>query len=259
MLNITRTFAVAAFAAGAALGTSAMAQQVGGTDDKGGSVVITAKYGGDKKPARKALDVSSDPYCVNFYKGKDGGGPLNEKWVWSKDETSIANVFVSVSKGLEGKKFAAPDKPAVIDQVGCMYSPHVLGVVVGQKLKITNSDSTLHNVHGLPKINTEWNIGQPVKGMANDFVLGKVEEGILVKCDVHAWMNSYVHVVAHPFFAVTGDDGTCTIKGLPAGEYELTVWHEFKTFVPDNATIKVTVKEGEAAKATVTYAPKKAG
>ena len=239
-------------------GQPASAQQVGGTDDKGGIVVLTARYGGEKKPERKEINVGADPFCRQVYQAKNMVGPLNEKWVWGKNNT-LANVFVKVEKGLGDRQFTPPKKAVRVEQVECVYVPHVVGAMTNQNLSVVNRDQTLHslNAAGLAWIGP--GVGQPVAGMEITYPLPKREDVLFLKCDVHAWMNSYVHVVAHPFFAVTGDDGTCTIKGLPAGEYELTVWHEFKTFVPDNATIKVTVKEGEAAKATVTYAPKKAG
>ena len=170
-------------------------------------------------------------------------------------------MFVWVSKGLEGKKFDVPAEPVVIDQVGCMYTPHVAGVMVGQVLKVKNSDSTLHNVHIIPDTqntgNPEQNIGQPGKGMFNDIKFKNPEAGIYIKCDVHAWMNCYVHAVPHPFFAVSDEKGNFTIKGLPPGEYEISTWHEFKLFQPDKDVIKVTVKEGETSKVEVTYAPKR--
>ncbi len=222
---------------------------------KGGSITGTVKFSG-KKIQPKPIIMQGDPFCAKYYAGKKA--PLKERWKWGKNDT-LQNVFVTVVKGLEGKKFDPPKEAHLIDQVGCMYIPHVSGAVLGQKINIRNSDNTLHNVHGLPRVNKEFNIGQPVKGMVHDASkdLTKVEEGVFIKCDVHAWMSTYLHVVAHPYFAVTQEDGTFKIEGLPAGEYEIKFWHEFRRFAPDNATLKVKVEDGKEAKVTVTYSPTK--
>jgi plastocyanin len=239
-----------------ALTAPAMADQsTGGTDDKGGSISGVVKFEGEKKE-RKALEMTTDPYCVKQHKEP----VLSERWIFGKDD-GLANVLVQVVKGpgVDGKKFTAPAKAHVVDQVGCMYTPHVSAIVLGQKVEFKNSDATLHNVHVMPKINKEENIGQPAKNMVTAVNFTKLEDAIFTKCDVHAWMNCYVHVLPHPYFAVTDKDGKFTIKGLPAGEYELKVWHEVKAFQAKEATIKATVKDGEAATANIVVSPKTAG
>lgn len=245
-----------AAAAGLALGGTALAADpsVGGTEDKGGTIAGLIKYEGKTKD-RAEIAMNTDPYCVKYYQGKSPA--LEEKFIWSKDGTALKNTFIWVSGGLEGKKFPAPKAPFVIDQQGCMYSPHVGGIVLGQELQLKNSDATLHNLHALPKLNEEFNVGQPAPGMVHKVTFAKVEEAILIKCDVHAWMNSYVHVVPHPFFAVSDDSGKFTIKGLPDGEYEVKTWHEFKVFAPDKDVVKVTIKDGNTVDVSVLYAPKK--
>jgi len=246
----------------AALGIAAFAftapamadQSTGGTEDKGGSVTGVIKFVGEKKP-RAVLQMNTDPYCAKAHKED----VLSERWVFGKAD-GLANVVVQVVKGpgVDGKKFNAPNTPIIVDQVGCMYIPHVSVAMLGQKVQYKNSDATLHNVHVMPKINKEQNIGQPAKGMITDVELTKLEEAIFVKCDVHAWMTNYVHVVDHPYFAVTDGEGSFTIKGLPAGDYELKVWHEVRAFVvQDEATLKVSVKDGEATKAALEVGPKK--
>lgn len=107
-----------------------------------------------------------------------------------------------------------------------MYKPHVIGVMAGQGIEIKNDDATNHNIHPLPKINQEWNESQPPKGDPKTKSFAREEVMIPVKCNVHPWMRAYIGVVSHPFFAVTGEDGTYTIKGLPAGTYTLEVWQE---------------------------------
>lgn len=228
---------------------------VGGTDDKGGSITGVTKFVGEKKP-RKALEMASDAYCLKAHKEP----VLSERWVFGKDD-GLANVLVYVVKGpgVDGKKFTAPSTPVLIDQVGCMYVPHVTACMAGQKVQLRNSDSTLHNLHGLPKTNDtgnkEFNVGQPAKGMVHTESF-KPELGLFVKCDVHAWMSSYVNVMTNPYFAVTDKDGNFTIKGLPAGDYELKVWHEVKAFQPTEEVIKVTVKDEGATKAEIVISPK---
>lgn len=248
---IKRTLTVLAAAVLAA--PAAADLSVGGVGgDKGGAIKGIVKFdGGDKgEVPGPILNMGADPYCAKAHKE-----PVRkELWVFGKNHT-LANVFVQVVKGLEGKQFDPPQKPHLIDQVGCVYTPHVSGVMVGQELHIKNSDSTLHNVHGLPRINQEWNIGQPVKGMIDKRKFPRAEDNIYIKCDVHAWMNCRLFVVEHPYYAVTQENGTFEIKGLPPGTYTIKFTHEFRRFQPDRETIEVTVEEGKAADVSVTYKP----
>ena len=148
------------------------------------------------------------------------------------------NVFVWVSAGLPaGQTYPAPKDPAVIDQNGCHYVPHVVGVMVGQPLKILNSDGTLHNVHGMPKKNPQFNFAMPKFVKQKETTFATPETMIAVKCDVHPWMAGTVFVLDNPFFAVTGPDGTFTIPGLPPGDYSVDAWHE--KFGTQNAKAKV--------------------
>jgi plastocyanin len=140
---------------------------------------------------------------------------------------TVGNILVWVSKGLPaGKSYPVPSTPVVIDQNGCQYKPHVMGIMVGQTYRILNSDGILHNIHTLPKINAAFNRGQPatVKEMTTTFP--KPENMFQVKCDVHPWMSAYMAVFTHPFFSATGPDGKFTISGLDPGTYEITAWHE---------------------------------
>jgi plastocyanin len=153
-----------------------------------------------------------------------------------------------VKSGVTGS-YPVPTEPAMIDQNGCNYTPHVVGVQTGQPLKIKNSDDTLHNIHPRPTVNAEFNIGQPRKGMESTKTFDKKEVMFPVGCDVHPWMRAYISVNDNPFYAVTKEDGTFEIKGLPAGDYEIEAYHEkLKTM-----SQKVSVKAGESAKADFAF------
>lgn len=227
---------------------------VGGVDKPGGTIKGTIKFDG-RQAKRKTIRMSADAYCDGAHKSNKA---LNERYVFGENNT-LVNVFVWVSKWPKGSTLPVPDadKRPKVDQLGCIYVPHVSGVAVNQEIDIVNSDNTLHNVKMNSSNNGSFNEGMPVKGMVLTKKFGKPEAGIPLKCDVHPWMGAYLHVVEHPFFATSGQDGTFEIRGLPAGDYELSVWHEFDKFAPDQTTIKVSVKEGDTQEVTVTYGPKK--
>jgi plastocyanin len=186
------------------------------------TITGTVTFAG-KAPALKPLDMAAEAVCHK----KHGGKPApNEALVLGTGNT-MGNIMVWVSKGLPaGKTYPAPKTPVVLDQDGCVYKPHVTGIMVGQTYRILNSDGILHNIHTLPKVNPAFNRGQPatVKEMTTTFP--KPEAMLEVKCDVHPWMQAFIGVFTHPFFAVTKPDGKFTISGLDAGTYEITVWHE---------------------------------
>ena len=187
--------------------------------------------------------------------------PLSEQWVFGKNGNSdiLQNVLVYVSKGVEEKTFEAPKDPVVLDQVGCVYTPHVVAVMTGQTLEVRNSDATLHNVMTMPppKRNKEFNIGMSVKGGKVRKVFNSPEFNIRLMCMLHPWMKAYVHVLPHPFFAVTRADGTFTLKGLPPGEYEISVRHESSSFEAEPSVAKIKVEAGETRTADFTYRKKK--
>jgi plastocyanin len=174
--------------------------------------------GAAPKPA--ALRMDSDPNC------KTDGPPPAEEGLVVGEGGAIKNVFVYVKDGLGNLGFPVPSTPVVLDQKGCHYIPHVFGVQAGQGVDVLNSDPTLHNVHAVPKANQEFNTGQPLAGMRHTHTFSTREVMIPFKCDVHPWMHAYVGVLDHPFFAVTGADGTFTIKGLPPGTYTIEAWQE---------------------------------
>jgi hypothetical protein len=131
-----------------------------------------------------------------------------------------------------------------------MYNPHVFGIQVGQALEIQNSDATLHNVHAQPVTNESFNVGQPNQGMKTEKKFTKAEMPVKFKCDVHSWMHCFAGVFTHPFFAVTGDDGSFKISGLPAGSYTIVAWQEK---YGESAPQKVDIKDGEAKSLTFAF------
>lgn len=172
-------------------------------------------------PAASVIQMGADPNCARLHPGA-----VSTDRVVVGDDGGLKNVFVYIKEGLEGHRFDIPEEAVLLDQQGCVYAPHVLGVRAGQTLTIMNSDDTLHNVHAFPELNDEFNIGQPVKGMKTNKTLPIPEIMIPFRCDVHKWMASYVGVVDHPFFATTDIDGAFTIPGLPSGDYVVEAWHE---------------------------------
>ena len=194
-------------------------------------------------PKPRPVNMGTDPVCA-----KVGGGVTSERLLVGAGG-GLQNVFVYVKEGLGNRKFPVPTTPVTLDQKACRYVPHVFGIQVGQPWRVTNSDDTLHNVHTLPKQNVETNFSQPKKTPAVTKTFTKVEIGVPVRCDVHGWMNGWVGVVDHPFFAVSGADGSFTIKGLPAGSYTLEAWHE----VLGTQTQKVTVDAKGTGSATFSF------
>ena len=169
-------------------------------------------------PTMQIIRMTSDPLCMTE-------GATSEVLIVGPDN-GLVNAFVYVKDGLGDRTFQAPKTPVVLDQVGCRYTPHVFGVQIGQPVRILNSDNTLHNVNARTKVNDEFNFAQLRAGVENIVTFTAPEIMVPFRCDVHGWMNSYAGVVPHPFFTVTGDDGTFEIKGLPEGTYTLEAWHE---------------------------------
>jgi len=199
---------------------------------KGASISGQVKVKGDVKK-RKKIKMDADPKCAALH----SDAPMMDDVVVDA-EGNVQWAFVYVKKGAEGKKPEAV-APAVINQTGCRYEPHVLGIVVGQDLIIKNSDDLLHNIHALPFTNKEFNFGQPTKGLEEKKQFTAQEVMVKVKCDVHPWMSAWIGVVDHGFFAVTGADGKYAIPGgLPDGKYTVEVWHEGYKSVASDVDVK---------------------
>jgi plastocyanin len=175
----------------------------------------TVTFGG-AVPKPQKIDMSQDPACK--------GSNMSETIV--ADSGKLANVFVYVKDGLGDRTFDVPKESVTLDQKGCQYHPHVLGVMTGQNIEIKNDDPTTHNIHPTPKDNREWNESQPPKAAALEKSFAREEIMLPVKCNQHPWMKMYMSVVKSPFFAVTGADGKYEIKGLPPGDYTLTFVQE---------------------------------
>ena len=184
------------------------------------------------KPHRPQISMAQDPECAREAQGKaiypqDGLVNAND---------TLPNVFVYVKSGAQGH-FATPRQAVELDQKGCTYVPHVLGIMVGQPLKVVNSDFTTHNIHVMPKDNPQWNQSQPPGGAPFYKKFAHPEIMVPVHCNEHPWMKAYIGVVTNPFYAVTGKDGTFTLKGLPAGEYTIEAWTA--TFGTQQMTVTV--------------------
>jgi hypothetical protein len=185
-----------------------------------GSISGTIRYTG-KRTHPTIIDMSEDPACVEAHRGK----AVDESLLVSPNG-ALANAFVYVKKGLEGKRFEIPSTPVTIDQNGCWFRPRVLGIQTNQILQVTNSDPVTHNIHPMGQINREWNHSQGAgdEPLVRKFI--KPEIMIPVKCNIHHWMHAYIGVVDNPYFAVSKPDGSFTIAGLPPGTYTIGLWHE---------------------------------
>jgi len=186
-----------------------------------GSITGTIVFEG-RAPKMPAIQMAANPECETVHTE-----PVLRQMLVLDDDQHMANVLVSVVSGLpEGVDYPVPTEPFVMSQEGCIYKPRVFGLRAGQELKFTNPDKFLHNVHALPKVNNEFNRSMNSQRTEITTTFKKPEPVFDIKCDVHAWMQSYCTVFDHPYFAVTASDGTFTIEGLPAGEYEIEAWHE---------------------------------
>lgn len=214
MRKLAITIALGAAAVGLVAARAAREVQGGAT------VTGHTKFTG-AKPANAKIDMSEEAECKKKYPT----APTAETVEGSAG--ALANVFVYVKSGLPaGASYPTPSTPVVIDQNGCRYHPHVLGIQVGQNLEIRNSDPILHNIKAKPTKNRPFNISQPTAGMKTNRTFSVPEVMIPLECNVHGWMNAFLGVLPHPFFAVSANDGTFSIKGLPAGTYVVEAWHE---------------------------------
>lgn len=174
-----------------------------------------------KRPAPIKIDMDEDPQCAKLHKN-----PVYDDRVAVGPGGGLANVFIYIKSGLEGKHFRPPEQVAAIDQHGCWFQPRVLGIETGQMLDVTNSDPVTHNIHPRAHVNREWNQSQSpgAAPLARRFI--RPEIMIRVKCNIHGWMKAWIGVVDHPYFAVTGKDGAFEIGNVPPGAYTVAAWQE---------------------------------
>jgi hypothetical protein len=195
-------------------------------------------------PVMTEIANINDPKCHTMH----GDKPLKSDRVLCGENGGLQNVFITITNPPAGD-YPTPEKPVILDQVGCMYSPHVVGIQVNQDLEVRNSDPTMHNVHRIARKNGQDNKMQMPKGKPIMAKFTEVEDRMRYKCDIHPWMMSYVFVKDHPFFAVTDENGQFQIAGLPSGEYEVKAWHEHYK----EQTGKVTIDANGAGSIAFSY------
>jgi plastocyanin len=250
MTHISRFVLVALLASSVACGGSSKQETPKGPAGKtvdaatAGSLSGTVKFEGTA-PAPQPIRLSRD--CV----ASSAPNPVSDAVLIGADG-ALRNAFIYVKDGLDpAYTFDAPTAPVQLAQKGCIYTPRVLGIRVGQTLEVVNQDPTLHNVHALPMTNEEFNKSQPLQNVAMKHVFTAPEVMVRFKCDVHAWMAAYVGVLPHPYFAVSDDAGHFEIKNLPPGKYTIEAWHE----VFGRRTAEVTVGDKQAQTVAFTFTP----
>jgi hypothetical protein len=215
--------------------------EAGGAQGGRGTIKGHVKLTG-KLPGNPVIRMAADPMCARMNAGKR----VIQMIVAASIDGSLANTFVH----LEGTfpQTPVPSTPVTIDQSGCVYSPRVVGVRIGQVLQLKNSDALLHNVHGISAHDNTFNVGQPMAGMVFQYKPKAEDIMLRLKCDIHSWMYAYAGVVPHPYFAVSDDKGTFQIDNVPAGTHKILTWHE--RYGALTQTVKVTA----GATATVEFA-----
>jgi hypothetical protein len=190
-----------------------------------------------KRVPHKKVDMDEDPACAKLHKE-----PVYDNTVEVGKKDGVANAFVYIKAGLEGKKFEPPADPVVIDQHGCWFEPRVIGMQTGQALKAVNSDPVTHNIHPRAKVNREWNQNQPEGAEPAVRKFNFPEVMIRVKCNIHAWMKAWIGVVDNPYFAVTGADGSFVFRNVPPGVYTIEAWQEDLGTKEQQVTVLVSGK-----------------
>ena len=227
-------------------GSAASAAVNGGTHSAGAAAVTgKVKFDGPL-PASQPIRMQSDPACA-----KEHAQPAHSEEIVAGKDGTLENVIVFVSQGLDNRTFEAPQSPVVMQQKGCMYEPHVVALRAGQTLRVINADNTTHNIHPMPANNREWNKAQ-MPGQPVEDTFGREEISIPVKCNIHPWMRSYIAVFKHPYFSVTGKNGTFDLANLPPGDYTIEAWHEKLGTV----TQHVKVGPGESKSLEFVFKPK---
>lgn len=208
-------------------------------------------------PARKAVSMS-EPNCKREAANVLKGEILDSRLIVTPEAGGngfvVQDAFVWISKGLEGRIFARPEMSVILDQRGCIFTPHVLGVFAWQELTIRNSDPLAHNTsNAVSKANKRFNVTLGSAGATESRRFGSPEIGMRLACDVHPWMDAYLHVVSNPYFFVTGADGRFALGGktgaftLPVGSYVLSVW----TQTLGTVEVPITVAAGQVTEVAI--------
>jgi Carboxypeptidase regulatory-like domain len=193
-----------------------------------GTVSGTVTFTGTP-PKMKPIDMAKEPSCAAQH-----STPAETQTVVTGPNSSLQYVVVYVSAGDQAA--TAPTTPVRFDQKGCTYIPHVLAMIANQPLEIANNDQTSHNIHPIPTKNPEWNKSQP-PGSPPIETKYATPEFIPVKCNIHPWMHGYFAVLNTSHYAVTGEDGTFSLAGLPPGKYTITAWQEHMGTQTQDVTI----------------------
>jgi hypothetical protein len=245
--------AVAMISCGGGNKESAPETPAAGTPAAGGGKTVDASMAGTVKgmikldgtaPKMKTINMAAEPTCA-----KQHSTPAMTEDVVPGDGGTLQNVVVYLKGDFSQYTFEVPKSPVTIDQKGCQYTPHVIAMMTNQPLNVVNSDMTTHNIHPVPKDNREWNESQPPGAAPIMQSFAREEVAIPVKCNVHPWMKSYMAVLAHPYFQVTGKDGSFEIKNVPPGTYMLTAWHE--TYGTTDMSVTVGPKEEKSVNLTL--------
>lgn len=210
-----------------------------------GTIKGKIRLGSKPKPPRTVISMASDAGCEHAHAGK----PVYDESVLVGRDGGIANVFVYLKTGLEGKKFEPAKMAVTLDQHGCLFVPRVIGLQAGQILDVKNSDTVSHNIHPMPTNNREFNEQQSPGAPDVEHKFPRMDVMIPVKCNVHSWMHAYIGVVDNPYFAVTGSDGTFELKNVPPGQYTLAFWQEKL----GEGTKQVRLEPSGAASLTLDY------
>lgn len=242
--GISSLFLVAVGLSWVLVGCSGDAESDAQSVDAAGVITGKVVFEG-KAPKMRPLPVDADPACAALHKTE----PLLTDFLILGEGQTMGNVFIQVKNPPKGD-YPVPAESVEITQEGCQYNPHVFAVRAGQTMRILNPDGIRHNVHFMPKVNKEFNRAMAQNKMEITYVPKEAEAMFEIKCDVHSWMKAYCSIMDHPFYQVTGSDGTFSIPDLPPGEYEIEAWHE----VLGTKTGKVTVKSGEDVTIDFTFA-----
>jgi Carboxypeptidase regulatory-like domain len=171
-------------------------------------------------PRLRYIDMSFDPVCDNSHHE-----PTTEDVIVT--DGKVANVLVYVkSNELNSYNFEPPSSPVIIERTGCQLIPHILGIQTRQTLQVLNNSRATHNTTVMPVVNPEWSSAQPPGSAPVETSFELPERLVVIKDNQHPWEKAYLGVFSHPFFMVTGKDGTYKIEGLPVGKYTIVAWHE---------------------------------